>query len=137
MTPNSVLQIMHARMHLTIIDWANSLGPRFRLRLADKTVVVFSDASVMPLLGAGPQALPKAGFAYAPFMELSNGHRGMFDTLDFHDPEWKIARKGLAVFFAMNNLKTTVFPVLRWVSSLSCRHTHSPAAAGGKAGQDI
>eukprot|EP00955_Chlamydomonas_euryale_P073714 361816-Chlamydomonas_euryale.AAC.3 len=54
-------QLLHQRMHLTLTDWARQLGGVYRLRLADKRVVVVTDPKIaLPLLSSGPEALPKA-----------------------------------------------------------------------------
>lgn len=54
-------QMVGNRTHLQLTAWANHLGRRYRVRLFNQPILVLSDPKdILPILGYGDSALPKA-----------------------------------------------------------------------------
>ncbi|KAG1665875.1 hypothetical protein FOA52_005364 [Chlamydomonas sp. UWO 241] len=117
-------QLLSTQMHLVLTKWANKLGPMYRVRLANKTLIVLTDPDlVLPLLGSGPSALPKAAFAMDGTLDV--GHTipntyGIFSTHDFRSEFHRTSRKVLAPAFSMNQQRKITLPATSSAARAMC-----------------
>lgn len=123
------LSLLSPTHHRKLTLWAEELGHLYRVRIAHLKIVVLTDPRLAaPLISSGPDALPKASFAYQAGLDFGKYRLdGIFSLLDFHGEEYKVARKELTAPFNTRTMKGTVFPK---ASEVACR-----LAASWSAGQ--